>query len=222
MADAAPPNDFRQKLTLSIIDKLVFGLLIVLAGFVLNFVLENHRADQAMKNEIARLRVAKVAEIWQALDRHQRAVVSLGEYEVARLVIDLARIGAPNIAPAGTTIAEPATLTVYEGRSAVVQREQARLTALVETNRFWIGERLYPKYRDYAAKQRRLHRAYRDVGLGLVKAARITISRDEANAPKNRARMKAAYDRGMRVVRERRRELKELRTDVFSAMERLS
>ena len=81
-----------------------------------------------------------------------------------------------------------------------MQREQARLTALVETNRFWIGERLYPKYRDYAARQRRLHRAYRDVRLGLVKAARITISRDEANTPKNRAKMKAAYDRGMRVV----------------------
>ena len=79
----------------------------MLAGFVLNFVLENHRADQAIKTEIARLRVAKVAEIWQALDRHQRAVVSLGEYEVARLVIDLARIGAPNIAPEGPPLLSP-------------------------------------------------------------------------------------------------------------------
>jgi hypothetical protein len=62
---AAPP--FRQKLALVIVDKLVLGLLIVLAGFALNMVLERYRTEAALQNEFAKVRVEKVAEVWNVL-----------------------------------------------------------------------------------------------------------------------------------------------------------
>jgi hypothetical protein len=46
-------TEFQQKLVLTVVDKLVFGLLIVLAGF--NRALEDYRSEQATQAEIARL-----------------------------------------------------------------------------------------------------------------------------------------------------------------------
>jgi hypothetical protein len=65
------PSEFQEKLLLSVMDKLVFGLLIVLAGFVLNRALEDYRSQQATSAEIARLRVARVANVWTAMNKQQ-------------------------------------------------------------------------------------------------------------------------------------------------------
>jgi hypothetical protein len=221
--DAAPRDDFRQKLVLSVVDKLVLGGLIVLAGFVLNLVLENHRADQAMKTEIARLRVEKVAEIWQALDRHQRAVTSVGQYEVRKSSVYVRAVAAPPDREISLLADVIATDAIRKTRYALLLKENARLTALIETNRFWIGERLYPKYVNYKARQNKLLNAYKDLQVGLT---RLLLSTEGNFSAEGRAslltKLRAARSRVLRNVEERLRELNESRTDVFSAMESLS
>ena len=64
-------SEFKEKLFLTVIDKLVFGLLIVLAAFLLNLTLERYRADQATKAEIAKLRVGRIATVWAELEKQQ-------------------------------------------------------------------------------------------------------------------------------------------------------
>jgi hypothetical protein len=235
--DAAPRDDFRQKLILSVVDKLVFGLLIVLAGFVLNFVLENHRADQAMKTEIARLRVQKVAETWQALDRHQQAVNAVGRLEVGAVYASLVALTQSTASPDAYNLrAEKANRlrTSRMTRSAALRRGQERLIARLRSNRFWIGERLYPEYVEYVASQMRLHEAYRNASDTLIREVSVRVDEfnayvaqgkkglSEADRASLIAESRAVYDEAMREVRERKRELDESRADVFSAMERLS
>ena len=216
---AAPGDDFRQKLILSIVDKLVFGLLIVLAGFVLNLVLENHRADQAVKTEIARLRVEKVAAVWQALDRHQRAIDSLGQYAIQHTSDNLA---------SQTEASRANSERIEQRRFAAMNREYDKLTALIETNRFWIGEQLYPKYRNYASQQRDLFAAYFTLTFGLnheiTKWFAARLSPPTPTAPTLQellAKLRTMRHQGMQNIKQRRSAVNESRTDVFSAMEQL-
>jgi hypothetical protein len=216
--DTAPRDDFRQKLILSIVDKLVFGLLIVLAGFVLNLVLENHRADQALKSEIARVRVQKVAQMWQVLDRHQRAVSLAGRSEANLMYQGFssetapATVRPPDLKAMGRLVAK---------RRAALKQEQRSLVARLNANRFWIGERLYPRYVEYFATQKRLLAAYQDVADAITE----TYVRGRTHGKRDAALQEeliVTYERGMQRVKERARELKVSRADVFSAMERLS
>jgi len=230
--DAAPRDDFKQKLLLSIIDKLVFGLLIILAGFVLNWVLESHRADEAMKTEIARLRVQNVAEMWQALDRHQRAINGLGRVQAQQahsfLSVGIEMVKHPLVMTPTSWDQLPSQglLEVGFRRSAALVKERERLTERLQANRFWLGERIYPQYVSYIAKQERLAQAYADLYYTMRKALLFddaAIDVDSARQARRwRTQANAAYENGLQDVNRRRRELNEARIDVFSAMERLS
>ncbi len=239
-ADTPPRDDFKQKLFLSIIDKLVFGLLIILAGFVLNWVLESHRADQAVKTEIARVRVDKVAEVWKALDAHQQAVMRLEKDRIERFsdkILQIMETDEGKFVPRGILV-DP-----YDALKA----KRAKLSALLRTNRFWLGERLYPTYLAYAARQRSLQQAYDAFELDLFQVIAPFANKTDLfhfiHLSRSLRRGKRHYtgiyvgpgrynaqlekwwrttERGRQHVRESRRELNQSRVDVFSAMERLS
>src|SRR5262245_364623 len=64
-------REFPSKIGFLLLDKVVFGLLIVLAGFVLNSILDHNRAKSAFQNEIAKVRVERAAAVWGVLDTQQ-------------------------------------------------------------------------------------------------------------------------------------------------------
>jgi hypothetical protein len=130
---------FRRSLVLTVVDKLVIGLLIVLAGFVLNMTLERFKSHQAFEKEIARVRVDRIGEVWSALYREEALIGQLTTV-TAKVdpttaygeVVDTGKLGAE-----AKRLADEAA------------RESDRTERLLEENRFWIGERLYREYRAY-------------------------------------------------------------------------
>jgi hypothetical protein len=217
-------SDFREKLLLSIIDKLVFGLLIVFAGFVLNLVLEKHRSNEAVKNEIARLRVERVAQVWTALDAQQREIEAYGVTSIRdmRAYLDRTRDDitvhrsvrdrvVPRSAPSrGGPVSEPqrARNTQWDR----MRTRQARAVQLLQANRFWIGGNLYPQYVAYAALERDLLSAYQEVTQKTSRVVARELSKCDVLSPGAGClpRLKAAEDSlvaSRRDVEARKREL---------------
>ena len=58
---------FKQQLTLILIDKLIFGLLLAITAYLASRALENYKKQQALAGEIAKQRVQKMAEVWERL-----------------------------------------------------------------------------------------------------------------------------------------------------------
>lgn len=136
--DASPRSDARKelasKLALILVDKVVFGLLIVLAGFMLDSILERNRAETAFENEIAKVRVEKVAVVWAALDTQQL------------LTDDLPRVFNKNDCTGlGVRRFDKVRRALDEGN--------ARFIRLLATNRFWLGEELSAELEGYARRQ---------------------------------------------------------------------
>jgi hypothetical protein len=129
----------------SVIDKLVLGVLVVIAGFVANWALERAQANQAFEDEIPKVRVEKIGTIWSALSENE---------ELANDFIDTA--AAFKLREAGVPAAELPErfrddslkeLKTEWGRVPAQSEENDVLVdRLLIQNRFWIGERLYSEY----------------------------------------------------------------------------
>lgn len=60
---------FQHQLILSVIDKLLLGGVVGLAGYIANRSLEKHRSRHALQAEVARRRVEAAATVWQAVGK---------------------------------------------------------------------------------------------------------------------------------------------------------
>lgn len=107
-----------------ILDKFVLGLLIVVAGFVLDSILDRNRAEMALQNEIARVRVDKVGVVWGALDRQQL---------LAETLLSVSRGG-------GCALLR---YVEFDRIRRQLARGHTEFRRLLATNRFWLGEALY-------------------------------------------------------------------------------
>lgn len=205
------PSEFQEKLLLSVIDKVVFGLLIVLAGFVLNRALEDYRSEQATQAEIARLRVARVSTVWTELNKQQAQID-----RIAPAVAFDAKLYFRSFTEGYhfTRTESDKMLRLSRNRrdaDASFARREPSVVRLLRDNRFWIGEQLYPRYAAYADRQRALVRAYTGV------TSNLSIVR-----PNEPIRNREAFKRALERAQQRRQELLEARSDVVDVMSELS
>lgn len=156
-ADGGSQHELRDKLVFSTVDKVVFGLLIAFAGLVLNLVLENYRSGQETRQEIARLRVDRVAAVARALDEAQIAIESYtSDVAETTAVADAALVRALET---GLVRPEPsgeigASIDLLSDRRAKdISRKQQNAERVLNENRFWIGERAFPEYHQFARRQ---------------------------------------------------------------------
>lgn len=61
-------NDFQKDILKTVIDKLLIGLLIALAGFVFNIVLTRYKEEQNFKFQLNIIRAQKIADSWEKLN----------------------------------------------------------------------------------------------------------------------------------------------------------
>jgi hypothetical protein len=244
--DETSRRELRDKLIFSTVDKVVFGLLIAFAGLVLNLVLENYRAGQETRAEIARLRVDRVAAVSRALDEQQRAIEDFNadtEGQAARADEALLLYLASGRLPADLVPLRPDLERLIEqGRrreKRAKQLEQSQLAArkVLDENRFWIGERAYPDYLRYASTQHELVRAstrlsdvlpwpgvvLRGVANrltdGLSEAeARATIERSRRQERRELQALHQQYMAARAGLNSVRAKLEASRVDVFSVM----
>jgi hypothetical protein len=214
-------RDFREKLILSIFDKLVLGLLIVLAGFVLNVVLQNRQSDQATRAEIAKLRVARVAQVWNALDEHQQAIDSYGPQvvEASKDYLDMVSHAKSRADLRAAHQFDNRVSSRLTQLAVLVGEKSLRILLVLRRNRFWIGEKIYPVYVQYAKKQDQLEDIYLDIANDFNAGANI---RDDREGRQDLLEARRAIVRDTGRLKLKSAELRTARLDVFAVMEKLS
>ena len=66
-------KDFREKLILTIIDKLIIGLIVVMALYFGNKGLEQYKSNQSLVVEFSKQKIAKIAETWTHIYEWEQA-----------------------------------------------------------------------------------------------------------------------------------------------------
>jgi hypothetical protein len=147
-------RDFWEKLVLLVVDKLVFGLLIVLAAFALNLTLEHYRTDAAMKSQVAEKRVDKIAAFWGLLDEQYRTVQTMGVVADRRtpdlqLLVWMNSAGPRQVHEVGHVkiYKTGELLSEWEDRDQTIER-------LLRRDHFWFGDTLYKEYYEYFLLER--------------------------------------------------------------------
>lgn len=69
---------FAEEVTLSIINKIGIGAIVGLCGFILNLLLEKYKTTQAVREEVAKLSINKISEIWDGLEKIHVELVQIG------------------------------------------------------------------------------------------------------------------------------------------------
>ena len=115
-------------------DKLLIAVLLLLVAFVFNFFLERSKARLAFKNEIAKLRVAHIGEVWSALNESEAASQEL-----------LRELSAAILRHGNDADALKRLLPLQDKSKEKV----ARLQRIADANRFWLGETPYKDIRSF-------------------------------------------------------------------------
>lgn len=213
-------RDFWEKLILLVVDKLVFGLLIVLAAFALNRTLEHYRADAAMMNQVAEKRVDRIAAFWSLLDEQHETLLSMRsvadrrkpELQFSVWIIRQDRDGYTNT---GVKIVRSTGLvSEWQHRDQTIAR-------LLSRDRFWFGDTLHQKYRDYAKRET-------DLGKTLIQAEGLAYDLQRiAHYPRPRrtqqlSKKLKAYSESLQDFDKQRDSLLQAQEDVLDVLKRLT
>jgi len=144
----------RQKLCIVIVDRLLIGLVLVGVGFLATLYIERTKAKLSFNDSIARMRVDKIAEVWTELVELEQSL-----HEQRRAIEAEAR---------KVDAMETEERRKYDFRQGIqkeVDERMERLSAQVATkgkteqlstvdmtlerNRFWLGEDVYKRCRQF-------------------------------------------------------------------------
>ena len=121
-----------QKILFMILDSVVIALILLLVAYKFNRLLERSKAKLAFGNEMAKLRVARIGEVWVALAESEAASREL--LKEAMHVID----------EQGNNAAALRALLPMQQKS---KEKAAIVQQVADANRFWLCETQYEKIR---------------------------------------------------------------------------
>lgn len=150
---------FKKDVTLLVLDKVVFGLLIVVAAFLLNRILDQHRAQITFEAEFAKARADRVAGILSLEARRDSVILRLTAAELRAVQA----LRAQDEAHQSGSQKELEAATQALARSATqISRAQAvlnglpRIQPVLDANRFWLGRSLYASLAHHLALEHRV------------------------------------------------------------------
>lgn len=125
---------FYQQLTITLLDKLLIGLIIAFGAYFLSRSLERFKSGQAVSAELAKQRALKIAEIWNEIHDLQNAAARFsGEVGFMALAVT----SKPNDLP-----------EVWDNKNALIGRVgEVRLR--IDAARFWLGSDMHGRCTDY-------------------------------------------------------------------------
>jgi len=124
---------FREQLFITIVDKAVIGLMVAAVAFVFSKALEKVKSDRALANELAKQRVAKIAEVWEALDKYEADTVYWSRVTRNRV---RGREGEDVERALKASMPKLIELNKHAGN----------VRDLIDRNRFWLTENLYERF----------------------------------------------------------------------------
>ena len=161
---------FREQLALTIIDKLIIGLLLSIVVFWANRLIETYKARQSLWAEIAKERVRHIAAEWNEMNKWD-ALVGEMFYKVTEILLEQIpnpeRFRGETLLPPSLTetanllsllrqesIRDPNLFQVRWGEELIpIIKESVKQSDIVntaiQTNRFWLGKDLYEHCRTF-------------------------------------------------------------------------
>jgi len=132
-------DEFKRDILKIVIDKLLIGILLLVAGVLANNLVEKYKLDEGFKTELNKTRVSRIGEVWESLYIYEASVDNVVN-EFTQIVIET----------------EGDDKLEYERRQAelpplikVQKNVLAHLIATNHKNRFWIGEKTYTEINNY-------------------------------------------------------------------------
>lgn len=132
-------SEFQEKLVLIIVQYLAVGLIVAFAGYLFSKSLEHYKAREAVFGEFAKQRIKVIAECWSEMYKLEATLNSF-----IRRAAELQLEHSGNVAQLQTAMQNE--LAPVEDKS---KAQASAAHAKVEESRFWLGEDLYSKFRDY-------------------------------------------------------------------------
>ena len=135
-----------QQLGLIVFDKVALGAVVGFGGYLLSRSLESYKASQSMRAEAAKIRIAKLAVLWErfevlhsAILEIQLRIFGISSEERRKLSSDeLTALGSDKL-PAE---AQERVQEELGPRYSQLQSEFRELRTMLEAGRFWMGKKL--------------------------------------------------------------------------------
>jgi hypothetical protein len=152
-------SGFKKEVTLLVLDKVVFGLLIVVAAFLLNRILDQHRARITFEAEFAKVRAERVADILSLQDRRDSVILRLtaSELRAVRALHDQDKAhasGSQKELDAATRVLARSALRINEAQDALGRLP--KIQPVLDANRFWLGQQLYARLNKHLTLEQRV------------------------------------------------------------------
>ena len=139
-----------NEVTLLVIDKVLFGLLIVFTGFFLKRALTQFQARQALAAKLAEERVTRIGKTWSQIYEHEKQVFKYlaGRREAIKMALQ-------KFPHDEEAVQKEVQHEIKPLGMAVIASSRAAETC-VDEHRFWLGESVYERFQDHFTKIREL------------------------------------------------------------------
>jgi hypothetical protein len=154
-------STFKKDVTLLVLDKVVFGLLIVVAAFLLNRILDQHRAKITFEAEFAKERAGRVAGLLSLEARRDNIILRLTAAELGAVdylrqqdeALNARRQKDLEVASRGL-----AQSVVLINNAQDVLGRLPKIQPVLDANRFWLGRTLYQRIAQHVALEQRVEK----------------------------------------------------------------
>lgn len=130
----------KEEIIKIVIDKGLIGLLLIVAGYLINRILEKHKSKQSLHNELAKMRISKIGECWEVLFKAD----SLARQLITVASDGLRKFGNENWSEYVEYLKKNTPLIEQE-----LRKELDASHSIIEKNRFWIGHKSYHNFHNY-------------------------------------------------------------------------
>jgi hypothetical protein len=159
--DAGEQGKFKRDLTLLVLDKLVFGLLIVIAAFLFNRILDQHRAHITFEAEFAKERADRVAGLLTLEAQRDSVLLQLTAAELR--AVDFLHEQDAALAAHRTKALDAAVRGLDRSGTQIthaldVLGRLKEIRPVLDADRFWLGRTLYARIANHVALEQRLER----------------------------------------------------------------
>lgn len=131
-------SSFKKEIFKIVLDKLLIGILLVVAGVFANYLVEKYKFEEGFRTELNKTRVARIGEVWENLYIYEASVDNVVD-QFRTIVIE------ENSAEDELKRKEKELPPLIEIQGQTL----ANLIAASHKNRFWIGEETYLEIINY-------------------------------------------------------------------------
>ena len=160
-------EELKKDLLKILVDKLLIGLILVVAGVFANNLVEKYKSEEGFRTELNKTRVARIGEVWEGLYIYEASVDNVLNH-FTQIILETKNNEKLELERRQTEL------------PPLIKTQQSALADLIASthkNRFWIGEETYKEINNYIDILSDLITAYSEYNVD--KIAELDIRREE-------------------------------------------